>query len=303
MFKKFSNHNEANHFVKSLSSLMTFTNFYEDNKEMVYGSSGEFVYTAITDDHKWRMDITFPTGLNNQKNHYPDITFKANGISMGSILSTKGRTIANYFEAIYKPDFNKIFMIIDTFIKTGLESKMIHSVDELWKMWGEGSVQDFFETDNYSQHLRFKGKKASILSFNRLLQKGSGYQQSNFKKSYITVDWIHIVVGNTIQPFFKIKLPFVNEKRMCCIVPINPTETENTKLYFTDDEKKLKYGLFNLHTINMDNEQIESYFYRRFDTVIKNAMCSSLNLKKAELDNISKEELESYFTLLEMVKI
>lgn len=300
MFKKFSNHNEANHFVKTLSSLMKFTNFYEDNKEMVYGSSGEFVYTAITDDHKWRMDITFPTGLNHQKNHYPDITFKANGSSMGSILSTKSRTIANYFEATYKLDLDKIFMIIDSFIKTGVESKMIHSADELWT---EGSIQDFFGIDNFSQHLRFKGKKASLLSFNRMLQKGRGYQQSNFKKSYITVDWIHIVVGNTIQPFFKIKLPFGNETKMCCIVPINTTETEKPKLYFTDDEKKLKQGLFNLHTLNMDNEQIENYFSRRFNIVLKTVICSSLNLKKTELDNISNEELERYFTLLEMVKI
>lgn len=300
MFKKFSNSHEANHFVNSLSSLMTFTNFYEDNKEMVYGSSGELVYTAITDDYKWRMDITFPTGLNNVKNHNPEITFKANGVSMSSILATKGRTIANYFETTYKPDFNKISMIIDTFIKTGIESRMIHSVDELWN--GD-SVQDFFGTDNFTQHLRFKAKKASLLSFNQLLQKGRGYQKSTFKKSYITIEWIHLVVGHTIQPFFKIKLPFGAENKMSCIVPINTSEQEGTKMYFTDDDKKLKQGLFKLYTLSMDNEQIESYFSRRFDTVIKNSICSSLKLKKTELDNVSKEDLEGYFTLLEMVKI
>lgn len=300
MFKKFENKDEANHFAKSLSSLMKFSTFNEDKKDVMYGSSGEVVYTAITDDFKWRMDITFPTAVNKDKSHYPEITFKANGISMGSILAAKGRTIANHFETAYKPDFNQVFMVIDAFIKTGVESKMIHSVEEIWK---EGNMQDFFGADDFSQYLKFKAKKVSLLSFNRLLQKGKGYQKSTFKKSYITTELIHLVVGSTLQPFFKIRLPFVNDNKMTVLVPINATEKQPTKMYFTDNDHQLKQGLFGLFTLSLDNEKIENYFAGRFNSLIKSSICSALHLKKTELDNLSQEELNDYFLLLEMAKI
>lgn len=301
MFKNLLNKTEVNHFVRSMSPTLTFNEFLAEKQESYIGNVGNTIYTAITTDKIWRMDIVFNNRINSaqeKKHYYPSITFKSNVISMGEIVKQKRNTLAAHFQSVYNPDFKTVFDIINIFIHKGLDSGLINKVD-LKKYTKQ--ISTHFVTDNDNSYIRFKGKNVANVSFNTLLQKGTGYQNNYFKTSYINIDIIHLVEPDkTIKPYFKIKLPYASNNKITCIIEINNPE----KMYFAASDEPLKSNfLRKLNYIEISQESLEDFFEKQFKQEVRNAICEILKMRQSDLYNLTKEELKAYFVLVEMVKI
>jgi len=300
MFKKMLNRTEVNYFVKSMSPTLKFNEFFEEKQES-YSNLGNPLYTAITDDNNWRMDITFNnrlTSTQEKKHYHPEITFKSNVIAMGSIVKQKRNALVIHFQNAYNPDFDNALNIIDIFINKGLDYGLINNVE--FKKYTK-HISTHFVTDNNDSYIRFKGKNLVTVGFNTLLQKGTGSQNNYFKTSYINIDIIHLVEPDeTIKPYFKIMLPYTSNNKLTCIIAINNPE----KMYITANDIPLNNNfLRKLNSVDMNKKALEDFFENQFKHEVKNAICEILQMRQSDLYDMEKEDLKEYFVLVEMVKI
>lgn len=303
MFKQFLNAHEVNHFAKSLSSFFNWKDFHEERKNNYPSFKGQTIYTAKNEDHGWELNVAFSNRIrtNNgleMKHYYPEITFNPSVISMTSLIKEKLIQLSDFLEKKYKPDYEQITKIVDIFVTKGIESGLIHDV--VHKKY-EKKITTNFGINRYSSKLEFKDKNIATVTFNNILQKGSGKHADYFKKSYINVELIHLVQpDDTIQPYFMIKLPYSANNKITCVIPLNNAE----KFYFAASEEPFKTGYIRkLNTVNMNTVDLTEYFGSLFKKEVKNIIAETLKIRLNDLHPLTTEELKEYFILVEMIKI
>lgn len=301
MFKTLLNKSSVNHFVKSLSPVFVFNQYNEEQAKFSNNVIATTTYKATTADNKWIMEISFENRIKSsyEKLHYfPTISVMSNGPTMVSILSQQGNEIADFFQDKYKPDFENALNIVDIFIKKGIESGLLNSVE--MKQYNQ-HMRTHFSNSVYFNELKFKDKNIATVSFNNILQKGMGAQKHYFKKSYINIEIIHLVEPDEkIKPYFKIKLPYSAHNKIMCIMPINNPE----RMYFASSEQPLKNGfLRKLNSIDVDNQSLTDFFENQFKAEAKNVICETLKMRKCDVNELTTNELKEYFILVEMIKI
>lgn len=303
MFKKFLNAHDANHFANSLSPFFKWAEYHEERQNNYPSFTGKTIYTAKNENRSWELNIEFNnrSRTNNgleMKHYYSEITFKPSTVSMTSLNKEKSIQLSDFLETKYKPDYEQITKIVNIFIEKGIESGLIHSVAH--KKYDK-KITTHFGVNRYSSKLEFKDKNIATVSFNNILQKGSGKRSDYFKKSYINVDLIHLVQpDDTIQPYFMIKLPYSSNNKVTCVIPLNNAE----KFYFAATDEPFKTGfLRKLNTVNLSNVDLNEYFGNLFKSCVKNVIAETLKIRLNDLHKLTTEELKEYFILVEMIKI
>lgn len=303
MFKQFLNATEANHFAKSLSPFFKWKEYHEEKQNNYPSFTGKTIYSAKNEDRSWELNIAFSNrdrtnnGLD-MKHYYPEITFKPSTVSMTSLIKEKLVKLSEFLETKYAPDYEQITKIVDIFVAKGIESGLLRCV--VHKKY-EKKIITNFGMNRYSSQLEFKDKNIGRVSFNNILQKGSGKYSDYFKKSFINVELIHLVQpDDTIQPFFMIKLPYSANNKITCVIPINNAD----KFYFASTEEPLKTGYIRkLNTVNMNTADLNEYFGRLFRTEVTNVIAETLKIRLNDLHSLTTEELKEHFILVEMMKI
>lgn len=303
MFKQFLNAHEANHFAKSLSPFFKWKEYHEKEKNIYPSFKGATVYVAKNEDLSWELNVAFSNrdrtnnGLE-MKHYYPKITFRPSTGSMTSLIKEKLVKLSEFLETKYSPDYDQITKIVDIFVEKGIESGFIHEV--VHKKY-EKKITTNFGMNRSSSQLEFKDKNIGTVSFNNILQKGSGEHYNYFKKSYINVEIIHLVQpDDTIQPFFMIKLPYSANNKITCVMPLNNAD----KFYLSATEEPLKTGYIRkLNTVNMNTVDLTDYFGNLFKTEVKNVISETLKIRLNDLHPLTTEELKEHFILVEMMKI
>lgn len=303
MFKNFLNANDANHFAKSLSPFFKWKEYHEEKQNNYPSFTGKTVYTAKNEDRSWELNIAFNNrdrtnnGLE-MKHYYSELTFKPSKTSMTSLIEEKLIKLSEFLETKYTPDYEPITKIVDIFATKGLESGLLHDVTH--KKYTK-KMTTYFGLSRYGNKLEFKNKNIATVSFNNILQKGSGKNSDYFKKSFINVEIIHLVQpDDTIQPYFMLKLPYSANNKITCVIPLNNAE----KFYFSATEEPLKTGfLRKLNTVNINTVDLNEYFGSLFKKEVKNVIAETLKIRLNDLHQLTTEELKEYFILVEMIKI
>lgn len=303
MFKQFLNATEANHFAKSLSPFFKWKEYHEEKQNNYPSFTGKTIYSAKNEDRSWELNIAFSNrdrtnnGLD-MKHYYPEITFKPSTVSMTSLIKEKLVKLSDFLETKYALDYEQIIKIVDIFVVKGIESGLIHGV--VHKKYDK-KMTTHLGMNRYSSQLEFKDKNIGTVSFNNILQKGSGKHSDYFKKSYINVEIIHLVQpDDTIQPFFMLKLPYSANNKITCVIPLNNAD----KFYLSATEEPLKTGYIRkLNTVNMNTADLNEYFGRLFRTEVTNVIAETLKIRLNDLHSLTTEELKEHFILVEMMKI
>lgn len=299
MFEKLLNAHDANHFAKSLSPFFNWTKYHEERQKSYRSCVDDTIYTAK--DRSWELKVSFRNRTNNgldKKHYYPEITFNPRAVSMTSLLKEQSHKIADFLETKYAPDYDQITKVLDIFVSKGIESGLIHKI--VHKKYAK-KMTTHFGIHRHDNKLEFKDKNIATVSFNNILQKGSGKHSNYFKKSFINVEIIHLVQpDDTIQPYFMLKLPYSANNKITCVIPLNNAD----KFYFSATEEPLKTGyLRKLNTVNMNSADLNEYFGNLFKTEVRNVISETLKMRLTDLYNLTTEELKEYFVLVEMIKI
>lgn len=198
----------------------------------------------------------------------------------------------------YNPDFCKVLDIVDLFIDEGMKSSMINVVDK------KGYAKDITENlvfNTYTSNISTTDKNIAIVYFNKILQKGEGRHNKHFKKSYINVDLIYLIHSdNTMHPYFKIRLPYFDTRKISCVMPL----IKSNKVYmYTDDKQLATQYIDTQKPFDLVEFDMRSYFKNLFDTQVIRTLSNKLKINKGELEQLSTNELKDYFVLAEMVSI
>lgn len=272
---------------------------------------------AATSDNNWSIVANFDDENKtvNDQYYYPRLEFEKNREQNNHTYKGEKKPptqaekddnkqqadkIVEHMQTVYQPNVERAIEIIKIFLQQGLNTGIYNDVKLIPH---SGHLRDQFsryENDrNGYNRLFFNRKVVAKIIFNNLLQTlRSG--EKKFKNSHLTIDLVYLVSkDNTLNPYFKIRLPYSSHKKINCILSF-----DCSKMYFVSNEDDLKKDFIDNNTQHQtDNEYLESLFRADFNKEIISVISKTLKIKKAELIKMTEEELKSYFILIEMVKL
>lgn len=302
MSTSFSNHRAVNNLFKKFSKHFTFTDVTESLIKDRFNYILRNVYTSTSPDSYVTAKVIFETQekiKDLDKNYLGRLVFNTPYMMKEEYIN-----ISSIIETMYKPDFNKIINLIDWFIDEGTQTEVIKLPDKnIYSKNIENStnVKNLLKDNFHTFNISSTNKNVAMICFNNILQKGEGSSDKHFKKSYINIDLIYLIHSdNTMHPYFKIRLPYFDNKKISCVTPIG----KSNKLYIYTDDKTL-------NTQHIDQEKpselietdVRYYFNKLFSNQIINVLSNRLKISKKELEQLSANELKEYFLLVEMMKI
>lgn len=307
MFKDHLNSIEMNELVEHFSPILNFTQFTE-YKSHQYAAA---TYIAKTND-EWSIyayftgyDLKSETGkyyfptFQIEKNKDKRFQSKPNNYT-GQIEDKETvNKLINHFHDLYKPNYSRAFEIIDIFLEQGISMGIYNVIKKMPHDKHSRSQFGHYEDDKGYNRLFFDSSVIAKITFNNLLQTlRSG--ETKFKKSHLSIDIIYLVSSdNRIKPYFKIKLPYSSHKKINCILSFDAE-----KIYIVSEDKFLKKDYIdNLIQYQTDKESLVSLFKSEFKQEIINIISKTLKIKKNDLIKLTDDELRSYFTLIEMIKL
>lgn len=307
MFKKYKNYEEANTILKVFEPLFkslkyeeTYCDEFNSYESTKYIAKAQDNWTLITHFYgKKQSDVS-------KKHFYPYISFEKDmkkqltHFTKDSVAERNQQSvdIANFLENLYQPDFDKVFKVLDIFIEQGLNSGMFKAVDV--KRYKRHMISHM-HINHYHGSICLWDKNYARITFNNVLQKGSGKNGTHFKNSFISVSIVHLVdsQGN-VNAYFKFKLPQSATNKSTYVMPIKGEDV----IYLVGDDESLRYTpIDKIITIPINKETLSTYFKTEIEDEIKNTISKTLKIKKIELDGLSADELKDYFMLVEMIKI
>lgn len=296
MSTSFSNHIAVDNLLKTFSKHFNFTDVRESLIKDRFNYILRNVYTSTSPDSYVTAKVIFET---QEKIKDLDTNYLGRLIfNTPYMMKEEYINISSIIETMYKPDFNKIINLIDWFIDEGTKTEVIKLPDKsLYSTNVKNHLKDNFHTFNISS----TNKNVAMICFNNILQKGEGLSDKHFKKSYINIDLIHLIHSdNTMHPYFKIKLPYFDNKKISCVTPIG----KSNKLYiYTDDKTLTTQHIDQEKHSELTETDVRYYFNKLFSNQIINVLSNRLKISKKELEQLSANELKEYFLLVEMIKI
>ena len=307
MFKSYKNYKEANNILKIFEPLFKYSKYQED----YYDGFSDYASTKYIADmpENWQLVTEFygkKQSYNLKKHFYPYITFEKDMKSKCTHFhkeavaerNQQSKDIADFLQNLYTPDFDKVFNVIDIFIEQGLNSGMFKAVNvKRYKR----HMTSHMHINHYHGSISLWDKNYSSITFNNVLQKGSGKNGTHFKKSFISVGVIHLVDSkNEVNAYFKIKLPHSATNKNTYVIPIT---SEDTMYLVGEDESLRDTPIDKIISMPIKKEALTAYFKMEIEDEIKTTISKPLKIKKTELDNLSADELKDYFMLVEMIKI
>lgn len=307
MFNSYNNHQDANNILKIFEPLFKYSNYTNEYYDGFNGcESTKYIAQA---NEGWQLVTQFYGKKQDKlliKNFYPHITFEKDMKSKMTHFNKeavaernqKSQNIANFIQNLYKPDFDKIFDIMDIFIEQGLNSGMFKEVNV--KKYKK-HMTSHIHINHYHGSIALWDKNYSSITFNNVLQNGAGKNGKHFKKSFISVSVVYLVDSkNDVKPYFKIKLPTSAKNKNTYVIPITVQDT----MYLVNDDDSLRYTpIDKILSMSIKKEALTSYFKMEIENEIKTTISKTLKIKKTELYNLSADELKDYFMLVEMIKI
>lgn len=302
MFTINPNHLDVNNLLK------TFDFHYVDFKEEIKKDRNEFIretsYTA-TRLEKGDLVVSFVDMYKSKKakkHNVAKLKFQYKNFHeqeyFVDIVKKESRSINEIFNSIYTPNYNKIHEIIDLFIDEGQKSGMINT---FYKRIADQMIMKTFSGNTYTNSISMYDKNIGDVYFNNVLQNGIEFKHNtHYKKSYINLDILYLVHSNhTMEPYFKIRLPFFESKKISCMMPMR-----GDKVYFSLNDKIWYTSLIDERAfINADEESLRSYFKDLFKQQVINTVSSKLKISKKDLNKMTMDEIKEHFILIEMIKI
>lgn len=309
MFNTYPNHPEANDLVAVFSKIFNFTEF---NEEVSQNKESDFcltTYTAKTDDC-WDLSIEFYNSKNsktNQKVYYPDIKFRQLRKNVRNYdeeqykeRRLKVKEMAELLEKKYNPDFDRMIAVLKLFVQKGIECGLFKSLSE--KKYKK-TMKSHIDVNHYSGIITIGDNNFGTVTFNNILQKGAKDYRGNthFKKSYISVSIDYLAHSdNTLQPYFKIRLPYSESRKSSCVIPLSGSPI----VYFVANDDKLRRQCIDtLISVPMEETALKEFFEQEFYKEMKTCISKTLKIDKSTLNGVTPEELKEYFVLVEMLKI
>lgn len=307
MFKNHQNHEEANSVLKMFKPLFNYhkcTGDYYDG----FRSYACTKYIATLDD-EWQLITQFygkKQGKVVKKQFSPSIEFqkdtkaKLTQYTPAAIQErvTLSQTVADFIQTHYQPDFERVIKVTECFIEEGMKSGLFNHAD----------LRNYEKTINAHMHINhYHGivslwhQNHSNITFNNVLQKGSGRNGKHFKKSFLSVAVVFLADSkNEVKPYFKIKLPKSSTSKMTLILPLSG---ENKIYQVNNDEFLSRTPIDKIVGMPINQKTLSNLFKDTLQEEIKKSISKTLKIKKTELDKLSADELKDYFVLVEMVKI
>lgn len=307
MFTKYPNHVEANQLIKMFEPLFKFTHF---NESFVIDKKNNTCTTnyIANNENGWDIIITFNPESENKKDvkqFVPTVKFNKKGDrnrNYDDELIRERRKIfkelVQLVQTTYKPDFDRLSNIISIFVEQGIESGLFKNIVK--KKYPK-HMKSHFSINHYYGRINFSDMNFGTITFNRLLQKGGGYQGKHYKKSYVSISIEHLIQSdNTIQPYFRIRLPYADSRKGTCIIPLNGDD----RMYFMNSDDRLQNDYIdNMDSCLIDEETLKLFFADKFKSEVKRTIASTLKINKSDLEGLNSDELKDYFVLVEMLKI
>jgi hypothetical protein len=214
------------------------------------------------------------------------------------MLKEEYLNIQNIMVNMYKPEFDKVVDIVDWFVDEGIKSAVINVVD---KKGYAKHIKENLNLNTYSSTIATTDKNIAIVYFNNILQKGEGRHNQHFKKSYINVELVYLIHSdNTMHPYFKIRLPYFDTKKISCVMPLGAS---NKVYMYTDDKQLATQYIDKQQPFDLVEADMRSYFKNLFDTQVVRTLSNKLKINKKELAQLSQDQLKEYFIIAEMVSI
>lgn len=305
MFEIYPNHLEVNHFLKTFQNDFKFSAFKEENKADRHGYVFKTVYTATSQAGQRDVEVSFNNPSRTHKNttqvkhKIAKLVFVDNEVQVfnSDKIRNDARTIVHLLESMYTPNFDKITEIMDWFIYVGTQAGVINVVD---KKYYKKSMDSHILAYSHDTKIHMTDQNIADVYFNNILQKGEGIQSKHFKKSYINVDVIYLVHSdNTMHPYFKLRLPYFENKKISCVLSM----TGNKAYFFLDDGHLEKYHIDLQIPETLNETNIHDMFTQLFEKQIKSTIAARLKISKADLKDLTINDLKEYFVLVEMVNI
>lgn len=303
------NHQEANNLVNLFSKVFNFVEFNQEFKPYTDLNISVTTYTAITDDN-WEFYIEFynkRSSESDQKSYYPEIKFRQLGNRVRNFdeeqhmeRRIKGKNIVELLQNTYNPDFERMLAVLRLFVEKGIECGLFKSLaDKKYKK----TMKSHLNINHYSGTLTIGDNNFGTITFNNIMQKGiKDYRgDTHFKKSYISVSIDYLAHSdNTMQPYFKIRLPYSESRKSTCVIPLSGSPV----VYFmSNDDNLRKECIDKMPSIEMEEKALKEFFDKEFYKEMKTSISKTLKIDKSTLTDITREELKEYFLIVEMLKV
>jgi len=304
MFKQFQCHEYANEILNLFKPLFDYE--VTDEKCNLYYLNKNYIYTAsinnFFDIKNICLNIRFDSKREKDLALNPKIRLKMLEASP-SIIKTDydefAKIIGGYLDKKYQADYENLEKVVDVFIRAGLKLGFFEEVDN--KAY-ENTWASYIDCKPNLGciHIGDYSKNMSIVTFNRIFQKGGTLRKKHFKKSYVAVSMEYLVNSkNELKPYFKISLPFTDEKKIHYYMALESPD----KLYIVEKEKDIyiKY-IEKFKSITLDINKIEKHFEKIFRANIEDIIHSLVRIDKDILSDMSIQELQEHFVLVDMIK-
>lgn len=214
------------------------------------------------------------------------------------IVKKETRTINEFFNTMYMPNYNKINEIINLFIDEGQKSGMINT---FYKRIDDQSLTKIFSSNVYTCAISMYDKNIGDVYFNNILQNGVEFKnKTHYKKSYINLDIMYLVHSdNTMQPYFKLRLPFFENKKITCLLSM-----KGDQMYCSVYDRVWYVGTIDEKSVmKTDEDFLRSYFKGLFEKQVISTVSSKLKISKKDLNKMTIDEIKEHFILIEMINI
>lgn len=307
MFTTYKNHEEANSVLKIFKPLVNYHQ-YTDDHYSAFSSYFSTKYIANL-DNEWQLITHFygkKEGKSARKQYAPIVQFqKDTKAKMTQYTPTSNQerltlsqTIAEFLQNTYKPDFDRVLKVIEYFIEEGINSGLFNHVDiRKYKK----NMSAHMHINHYHGIISLWNQNHSNITFNNVLQKGSGRTGKHFKKSFLSVDVVFLANSKSeVELYFKIKLPKSSTSKIILLIPLSG----GNKIYqVTNDDSLIYNPIDKIVGMPINQKTLSNLFKDTLQDEIKKSISKTLKIKKTELDKLSADELKDYFVLVEMVKI
>lgn len=307
MFTTYKNFEEANSILKIFKPLFNYHK-YTDYHDRAFSAYVFTSYIAKLDD-EWELITRFhgkKTGQVTKKQYAPRIEFKKDTKAKLTQYRSSSfqereklsQSVAELIQNTYKPDFDSVLKVIEYFIEEGLKSGLFNHVNARPYI---KNMSAHMHINHYHGAVSFWHQNHSNITFNNVLQKGSGRSGKHFKKSFLSVDVVFLANSkNEVEPYFKIKLPKSSTTKITLITPLSGGD----KIYQISKDDRLHYTpIDKMISVPIKQNTLSNMFKDAIQDEIKKSISKTLKIKKTELDKLSADELKDYFVLVEMVKI
>lgn len=299
MFKNLNHHIESNHLIKDFSLIFNFNQFNDGRNKSYHG----VCYTAKT-DNETSINIHYNQEYKDSKMYIskaPTVNFECHQKRISPKTTPddieKVNTIANHFNDLYKPNFDKMISMVKLFINQGIDSGVYRDID--FKDFQKHAVGHFIHYPYY-EYLRivFNHQTFAHITFNNVLQTLRSGQQ-DYKKSHINIDILYLVKSDkSIAPYFRIRLPYTAHRKVNWIISFDCSE-----MYLSSTEHDFKKNYIDeLEVHPTDDDYINNLFKNIFNDEVIKGISKALKMKRSDLKKLSQSELRDYMTLADMVK-